>query len=127
MAADWGDGIIVLSRERKLSWKKPAVVIRQKPKPQWRPHGTSTEERLLKTKLKISRGTGTIGKDGLEMLEGLPQGIGVLAGRRGLFPTKPGAQHFQPPVQSAPQPVDRFQGKGHPQFFRRRLERKSRQ
>ena len=108
----------------KTVGKKPAVVIR--PKPGWRRPSarTSTQKGLLKTKLKISRWTGAAGQDGLEMIEGLAQGIGVHTGRRGCFPIKPGAPHRHPPTQSAPQPVDRFQRKGQPQLFRRRLEGK---
>jgi len=77
--------------------------------------------------LKIRRWTGAGGQDGLEMVQRLPQGIRRAAGRGGLFPEKTGAQRIQPPVQSAPKPVNGFQRKGQPQLFRGRLEGKSRQ
>ncbi len=101
--------------------KKRAMVIRPKLKRRGPPARTSTQKGLLKTKLKISRRTGAAGQDSLEMLERLAHGIAVRAGRRGMFPIKPGAPHLHPPMPSAPQPVERFQRKGQPQLFRRRL------
>jgi hypothetical protein len=44
-----------------------------------------------------------------------------------LAAAQPGANEVQLPAQIASQPVHGFQREGQPQFFRRRLERKSRQ
>lgn len=78
-------------------------------------------------KLKIGRGTTAAGKNRPQMFHGLQQRIRLATDRRRLFPAKSCSHRGQTLPQSAPQPIDRFQREGQPQFFRRRLERKSRQ
>jgi hypothetical protein len=77
--------------------------------------------------LKCRRWTLATRKDLPQMFHGLQQRINLPTGRRRLFPAEPRSHRSQTLPQSAPQPIDGFQGKRQPQFFRRRLERKSRQ
>ena len=61
------------------------------------------------------------------MFHGLQQRISVCTGRRRLFPAEPRSHRSQTLPQSAPQPIDGFQGERQPQLFGRRLDRKPRQ
>lgn len=89
------------------------------------PPSASTQERMLKTKLKISRWTRTASKGGLEMLHGLPQRIRVCARRWREFAAQPCAQRVQPALELAPQAIPCFQGERPRELFHRSLERKS--
>jgi hypothetical protein len=118
------NGIVVLSPVWNGWPENPAVVIRGKNR-RWQPR--LTQKRTLKMKLKLRRGTLAPWENHSEMSEGLVQRISV---RDGGWPAPARQLRPQPvqlPPQSPAQPIHRFQGKGQPQFFRRRLERKSRQ
>jgi hypothetical protein len=83
-----------------------------------------TEEWMLKTELKICRRTRAVRKDRPQMRHGLKQWLGLPAHRRREFPAKPRSHLIQPALQSAEQPIDRFQRKWQPQLFDRSLDRK---
>lgn len=82
---------------------------------------------MLKAELKLGQRTPAGGKDGPQMFHGLQQRIHLPADRWRLFPAQSCPYPVQAPQQTAPQTIDRFQGKGQPQFFRGGLERKPRQ
>jgi len=104
------------------------VVARMEPAPgktrRWQfgkkssPGVISTQKRTLKMQLKFRRGTSAVGEYCPQVFHGLQQGIGLLTERRRLFPAKLGANQEEPVPQSAPQPIDRFERKRQPQFFR---------
>ena len=105
--------------------KNAAVAIR--PKIELRRQLISTQKRMLKMELKGGRRALATRKDALQMFHRLQQRDrcahwpGALAG--GTAGSRSRSSLWR---SSAPQPIDRFQGKGQPQFFRRRLERKRR-
>lgn len=78
-------------------------------------------------KLKGGQWTFAVRKDCPQMLHGLQQRIGVHARWRWLFPAELCPHQIQTPLQAAPQPIDGFQGKRQPQFFRSGFDGKSRQ
>lgn len=89
------------------------------------PPTVSTQERTLKTKLKIRRWTRTARKGDLEMVESLQHRIGVGACRWREFAAKPFPQRVQPAPEFAPQPIPRFQREGQRELLHGSLERKS--
>jgi hypothetical protein len=78
-------------------------------------------------KLKLRWGTLAPRENHSEMSEGLVQRISVRDGGWPAPARQPRPQPVQLPPQSPAQLIHCFQGKGQPQFFRRSLERKSRQ
>lgn len=121
----------MLSPARKISRENPAVVIWKK---QSRPvaavrtvavRKNLTQERMLETELKIGRWTRAARKHRPQMLHGLQEWLHLRAGRRGLLPAQPGPHLIEPALQSPPQPMERFQGKGHLQCFDSRFEGKA--
>jgi hypothetical protein len=81
-----------------------------------------TQERMLETELKIGRWTRAARKHRPQMLHGLQEWLNLRAGRRGLLPAQPGPHLIEPALQSPPQPMERFQGKGQLQCFDSRFE-----
>lgn len=114
---------MVLSRCRRRAIcraKNTTAVRRQKSAAYSR--GLS-QKRMLKMQLKLSRRTPAVWKDGLEMFHRLKERIGVRADGWFLFATKLRSQQVQTALQTAPQTINRFQGKRQPRFFSRRLDR----
>ena len=117
-AGEW-DGIIVLS----LAWH---------PHPEKRGGGNSakrssaqaasTQKRMLKMKLKISRWTGAARKGELKVFHCLQQRLGLRALGRGLFAAEPRPHRIQTALQFPSQAINRFQCKRQPQRFGSGLE-----
>ena len=72
--------------------------------------------------LKLRRGTLAPWENHSEMNEGLVQRISVRDSGWPAPARQPRPQPVQLPPQSSAQPIQGFQRKGQPQFFRRRLE-----
>lgn len=76
-------------------------------------------------KLEGRRDTRHPWKDRPQMFDRLQQRIRLFARRWGFLATEPDPDQVQPLAQFIPQPIHCFQREG--QFFRRRLERSTRQ
>ena len=124
----WPQGIIALSptgnpppeKHPRRNWGKNTAAL--EPVRQ-----DSTQQRMLKTKLKSRQRTALRREHRPQMLDRVQQRIRLGAGRRRLFTTQPRAPVIQPPAQPAPEPIHRLQRKRQAQLLRRRLERKPRQ
>lgn len=66
----------------------------------------------MKGELKVAQRADALGKGGLEMFDGVGQGIGLGAGRCGLPPAQLATQLRQALPQSLPQVVEGFQREG---------------
>ncbi len=117
-----GMGLSCCRRPAKPRRQNPDMIIRQRSEAVT---SVLSQKRTLKPELKGRWWALAVRKDCPQMLHGLQQGIGVRAGWGWLLPAKPAAKLIQPVPQTAAHPIDRFQRKGQPQLFRRRLEGKS--
>ena len=75
------------------------------------PSSGSTQERLLKGELILTHRTGSLGEDLAQMLDGVPERIGLHTGGRLLAAAQETAQHVQPLPQAGQQVIHRLQGK----------------
>ncbi|MFM1945067.1 MAG: hypothetical protein RI897_4049 [Verrucomicrobiota bacterium] len=82
---------------------------------------SSTQKRLLEGELKCDQGSGAE-EEGLEMLNGLQEGIGVRTVGRRLTFAKPAAQCIQAAAQALAQVVESFQSQGQAQGIGGALE-----
>lgn len=87
--------------------------------------GGLSQQRMLKTQLKLRDGTPALWKRVLQVSDGLEQRIGVRAWGRLLLATKPRSQSIQVAPQLSAQLIEGLQHKGQAKLFGGGFNRKA--